>query len=151
MERKKKGSGISEVLINFFVLIYIMLPLFCSVVNKAMFYHQCARIQQAVEMAVISLIRENSTDDFSEGKLSIHTGEEKLKSMIFEGISHSCISTLEVEKDNICISLREAGNICSCGTYSQHFIIAADITATLHFLGEREFTVHKHMEFPVVR
>ena len=88
MDRKKKGSGISEVLISVFVLIYIMLPLFCSVVNKAMFYHQCARIEQAVEMAVISLIRENSTDDFSEGKLSIH-GEEKLKSMIFEGISHS--------------------------------------------------------------
>ncbi|HNZ41472.1 MAG TPA: hypothetical protein PKJ65_06255 [Clostridia bacterium] len=39
MDIKKKGSGISEVLISVFVLIYIMLPLFCSVVNKAMFYH----------------------------------------------------------------------------------------------------------------
>lgn len=58
MNLKKKGTGISEVLVCVFIIIYIMLPLFCSTVHKAMFYHQAVKIEQAVEMAVISLINE---------------------------------------------------------------------------------------------
>lgn len=151
MNLKKKGTGISEVLVCVFIIIYIMLPLFCSTVHKAMFYHQAVKIEQAVEMAVISLINENSTQIFSLGFLELQADEQQLTYLISDEISKSCISSLRVNDDDIYISVIETGNRCSCGIYSEHFMISADITATLDFLGQRQFEVHKHIEFPVIR
>ena len=79
---KKKGTGISELLIGVFIIIYILLPLFCSIVNKAMFYHQINKIEQSVEMAVISLISNNNIDSFSSGLLSLDEDNDMLKYLI---------------------------------------------------------------------
>ena len=149
MKSKKSGTGISEVIFGTFIIVYIMLPLLISLVHKAMLYHQTYMIQQATEMAVISLIGKNKTESFSSGYLLIDDDEDSLKYMIAEGISLACINSLSVKTDQISVNIYEPGNICECGMYSEHFMISADIAATLSFLGERQFTVHKHIEFPI--
>ncbi|HOD93708.1 MAG TPA: hypothetical protein PLT91_05660 [Clostridia bacterium] len=148
---KKKGTGISELLIGVFIIIYILLPLFCSIVNKAMFYHQINKIEQSVEMAVISLISNNNIDSFSSGLLSLDEDNDMLKYLIADEISKACINTLNVNSEGIDVFVHETDSFCRCGYYSDYFMISADIFATLNFLGQRQMVVHKHVEFPVKR
>ncbi|MFA5340530.1 MAG: hypothetical protein WC332_02020 [Clostridia bacterium] len=149
MISKKKGTGIAEVILGTFIIIYIVLPLLFSITNKSMLYHQTSRIKQATEMAAISLIRQNEIESFSSGFLFIDTDEEILKYMIAEEISYACISSLRVKTDDINVNIHEPGSFCGCGMFSEHFMISVNITATLDFLGEKQFNVHNHIEFPV--
>lgn len=151
MNRNKRGTGASEVIISVFVIVYVFLPLFSTIVQKAVLYHQTDRIKQTVEMAVISLITDNDVPSFSSGYLSINTDYETLKQKVFDELCLVSSAMLEIQKQNIEISIYQSGNICTCGYCNSHFMIATDISAVLDFFGKRPFSVHKHIEFPITK
>lgn len=128
-----------------------MLPLFFVIVQKTVLYHQADRIKQTVEMSVIALIADNDVVSFSCGNLFIDTEIEVLKQKVFDELSCIGGDMLCIEKKDITIYAKQSGNTCTCGYCNAHFMISADIIAVLDFFGEREFSVHKHIEFPIIR
>jgi hypothetical protein len=151
MKTSKKGSAGTEIILAAAVIIYILLPLFAAIVQKNVIYNQAEKIKQAIEMSVISLISENSTNDFSSGLLIIITDEDILRDIIYQEIKCINEKMIVIPKDDISVNIYQSGNICSCGFTNSHYMISVDLTAIFNYLGTRNIHIHKHIEFPIIR
>lgn len=151
MDKSKKGSAGTEIILAVALIVYILLPLFAALVQKYVIYNQAEKIKQTIEMSVVSLISENSTNDFSKGLLNIMTDQEKLKDIIYLDIKCLNENMIFIPKDNISIKVYQAENICTCGFVNSHYMISVDLTAIFDYLGTRNIHIHKHIEFPVIR
>ena len=111
MDKSKKGSAGTEIILAVALIVYILLPLFTALVQKYVIYNQAEKIKQTIEMSVVSLISENITNDFSKGLLNIMTDQDKLKDIIYLDIKCLNENMIFIPKDNISIKVYLAGNL----------------------------------------
>jgi hypothetical protein len=149
----KRGSGAAAAVIAVSVVIYVILPLFTSIIQKAIIYHETARIKDVIEFAVMSLATCNDTLSFSEKDLVFYTEEYDLTGIVYDQVSVQLKDMVDLNKEDIKAVVCAKGTPCICGYISVHLLIYVDIDATLKFPGiyrnSHAFSVHSHIELPV--
>jgi hypothetical protein len=152
--RNNKGSGAVTAVIAAVAVIYVILPLCISIIQKAIIYHETARIKEVIELAVMSLVTCNDTLSFSQKDLIFDTNEYDLINIIYEQVSVQLKDIVELNKEDMQVVICSKGMSCICGYVSLHDLIYVDIDATLRFAGIYNnihgFSIHSHIEIPVV-
>jgi len=150
----KRGSGAAAAVIAVSVVIYVILPLFTAIIQKAIIYHETARIKDVIEFTVMSLATCNDTLSFSEKELIFDTDEYDLTGIVYDQVSMQLKDIVDLKKEDITTVVCAKGMPCACGYISVHVLIYIDIDATLQFPGiyrnSHAFSVHSHIELPVI-
>jgi hypothetical protein len=151
----RSGSGAAAAVIAVSVVIYVILPLFTAIIQKAIIYHETARIKDVIEFSVMSLATCNDTLSFSGKELTFDTDEYDLRGIVYDQVSAQLKDIVDLKKEDIAAVVCAKGVQCACGYMSAHIMIYVDIDAILQFPGiyssSHAFSVHTHVELPVIQ
>lgn len=148
----RKGIGVSEVIIVTAVLIFVLLPIFTSLYEKAYVAVVIHTYEEIGDMAVMTAVSQLNTMSLSEGIVSV-SDIETVKDYVYENLSdyqNDRFSIIEYRLDFI-----SAPFSCDYGHVSDfpffHIEMKTGIRRIANSTDTNIITIHMDIEIPVDR